>query len=65
MHLKPIFKSILQPKTTLKWAFAMILGPLVSIKLKGSSMCISAKTEICHFVHIIIIHNNIIIILLA
>ena len=41
----------------------MILGPLVSIKLKGSSMCISAKTEICHFVHIIIIHNIIIIII--
>ena len=46
----------------------MILGPLESIKLKGSSMCISAKTEICHFVHIIIIiiiHNIIIIISLA
>ena len=28
----------------------------VSIKQKGSSMCISAKTEICQFVHIII-HN--------
>ena len=37
----------------------MILGPLVSVKLKGSSMCISTKTEICHFVHniIIITHN--------
>jgi len=30
----------------------MILVPIVSIKQKGSSMCILAKTEICHFVHI-------------
>ena len=38
----------------------MILGPLVSIKLKGTNMCILAKTEICHFVHIRHIHNIII-----
>ena len=44
----------------------MSIGPLVSIKGKGNSMCISDKTEICPFVHInhiIIIHNIIIIII--
>jgi len=35
----------------------MIIGPLVSIKQKGSSMCILAETEICHFVHIMN-HNS-------
>ena len=30
----------------------MSIGPLVSIKWKGNSMCISDKTEICPFVHI-------------
>ena len=29
----------------------MSIGPLVSIKRKGNSMCISDKTEICPFVH--------------
>ena len=33
----------------------MSIGPVVSIKWKGNSMCISDKTEICPFVHIIII----------
>ena len=30
----------------------MSIGPLVSIKRKGNSTCISGKTEICPFVHI-------------
>ena len=44
----------------------MSIGPLVSIKWKGNSMCILDNTEICQFVHIIlIIHNIIIIIILS
>ena len=45
----------------------MSIGPLVSIKWKGNSMCISDNAEIYQFVHIIIIiiHNIIIIIILS
>jgi len=44
-HLKKL-------KITLKYLFAMIIGPQVSIKYKGSNMCILVnKTKICYFVH--------------
>ena len=39
----------------------MLIDILVSIKLKGSGMCSLTKTEICHFVHVIIIITRIII----
>ena len=44
----------------------MNIGPLVSIKWKERSISICEKTEICHFVHILIIliHNIIIIIII-
>jgi len=35
----------------------MNIGPLVSIKWKERSMSNYENTDICHFVHIFIIHN--------
>jgi len=55
---KTCLKKYPPTKTTLWWFFAINIGPIVSIKVKERSMSNCEKTEICHFVHIIIVHNH-------
>ena len=50
IYLKTALKSTHQLKPTLRWFFAINIGPLASIKLKGSSRYehLSEKIEIYH-----------------
>ena len=53
IHLKPLWLW-----KHAKWFFARKIGPPVNIKWKGNSICISDKTEICHFVRIVVIKTH-------